>query len=221
MEIRYFCCRQDQMYNNRQNKNNIMTTDAIMKMKDGMLRELTGNILPFWMEKMEDRIHGGFLGRISGKGETDSGASKGAILNARILWTFSAAYRILGKPEYLATATRAKREIIDRFYDRKYGGVYWSLTPEGKPEDRKKQIYALGFAIYGLSEYCRATGDAEALEYAVKLFHDIEYMGELALVVKLPFGAISAYVNHYSSPSKNWNFGLTLGWQVFGTRFME
>ena len=68
MEIRYFCCRQDQMYNNRQNKNNIMTTDAIMKMKDGMLRELTGNILPFWMEKMEDRIHGGFLGRISGKG---------------------------------------------------------------------------------------------------------------------------------------------------------
>ena len=37
MEIRYFCCRQDQMYNNRQNKNNIMTTDAIMKMKDGML----------------------------------------------------------------------------------------------------------------------------------------------------------------------------------------
>ena len=174
MEIRYFCFQQDQMYNNRQNKNNIMTTDAIMKMKDGMLRELTGNILPFWMEKMEDRIHGGFLGRISGKGETDSGASKGAILNARILWTFSAAYRILRKPEYFATATRAKREIIDRFYDRKYGGVYWSLTPEGKPEDRKKQIYALGFAIYGLSEYCRATGDAEALEYAVKLFHDIE-----------------------------------------------
>ena len=57
------------MYNNRQNKNNIMTTDAIMKMKDGMLRELTGNILPFWMKKMEDRTHGGFLGRISGKGE--------------------------------------------------------------------------------------------------------------------------------------------------------
>ena len=174
MEIRYFCFRQDQMYNNRQNKNNIMTTDAIMKMKDGMLRELTGNILPFWMKKMEDRTHGGFLGRISGKGEMDTDAPKGAILNARILWTFSAAYRILGKPEYLETATRAKREIIDRFYDKKFGGVWWSLTPEGQPADRKKQIYALGFAIYGLSEYCRATGDAEALEYAVRLFRDIE-----------------------------------------------
>ena len=151
-----------------------MTNDMITEMKDGMLRELTGNILPFWMEKTEDRTNGGFLGRISGKGEIDGSAPKGAILNARILWTFSAAYRILGKPEYLAEATRAKREIIDRFYDKKFGGVYWSLTSEGQPCDKKKQIYALGFAIYGLSEYCRATGDAETLEYAVKLFHDIE-----------------------------------------------
>ena len=139
-----------------------------------MLRELTRNILPFWMEKMEDEVHGGFLGRISGTGTEDGSAAKGAILNARILWTFSAAYRILGKPEYLAAATRAKREIIDKFYDKEYGGVYWSLTPEGLPDDTKKQIYALGFAIYGLSEYSRATGDAEALEYAIRLFHDIE-----------------------------------------------
>lgn len=151
-----------------------MTTDTTKGMMDGMLRELTRNILPFWMEKMEDEVHGGFLGRISGTGTEDGSAAKGAILNARILWTFSAAYRILGKPEYLAAATRAKREIIDKFYDKEYGGVYWSLTPEGLPDDTKKQIYALGFAIYGLSEYSRATGDAEALEYAIRLFHDIE-----------------------------------------------
>jgi len=43
----------------------------------------------------------------------------------------------------------------------------------------------------------------------------------LSLVVKLPFGAISAYLNHYSSPAKNWNVGLTLGWQIFGSRFIE
>lgn len=139
-----------------------------------MLRELEGNILPFWTDRMQDTANGGFKGRISGTGTDDSSAEKGAILNARILWTFSAAYRVTGRPGYLETATRAKREIIDKFYDRKYGGVYWSLTPDGQPADRKKQIYALGFAIYGLSEYSRATGDAEALEYAVRLFHDIE-----------------------------------------------
>ncbi len=148
--------------------------DRVRQLKDEALEELTGNILPFWMERMRDRDRGGFAGRISGKGIPDPEADKGAILNARILWTFSAAYRTLGSPEYLETATAAKREIIDRFYDGEYGGVFWSLTPDGRPKDTRKQIYALGFAIYGLSEYCRATGDAEALDYAVRLFHDIE-----------------------------------------------
>lgn len=148
--------------------------DILRKMREEMLAELTGNILPFWMERMKDEKNGGFLPRIDGTGKADPHAAKGAILNSRILWTFSSAYRITGMPEYLATATRAKREIIDRFYDKTYGGVYWSLTPDGKPCDRKKQIYALGFAIYGLSEYSRATGDTEALDYAVRLFHDIE-----------------------------------------------
>lgn len=101
-------------------------------------------------------------------------AEKGAILNARILWTFSSAYRLLHKPEYLETATRAKREIIDLFYDKEFGGIYWSVSAEGRLLDTKKQIYAIGFAIYGLSEYHRATGDNEALEYAIRLFHDIE-----------------------------------------------
>lgn len=146
-------------------------------MKDRMKREmeetLTRNILPYWMEKMEDP-HGGFYGRRDGNDKLDATAPKGAILNARILWTFSAAYRVTGKPEYLETATRAKREIIDRFYDKEYGGIYWSLDAEGKPLDTKKQFYAIGFAIYGLSEYARATSDPEALDYAIRLFHDIE-----------------------------------------------
>lgn len=136
--------------------------------------ELTVNILPFWISRMTDHEHGGFYGRIAGTEELMPQAEKGAILNARILWTFSAAYRLLKKEEYLATATRAKRAIIDSFYDKDFGGIYWSLDYESRPLDTKKQIYALGFAIYGLSEYHRATGDAEALEYAIRLFEDIE-----------------------------------------------
>lgn len=135
---------------------------------------LTTNILPYWMEKMTDRQNGGFYGRISGREATMPEAEKGAILNARILWTFSAAYRLLHKEEYLETATRAKREIIDRFYDKDFGGIYWSVDAAGCPSNTRKQMYAIGFAIYGLSEYHRATGDAEALEYAIRLFRDIE-----------------------------------------------
>ena len=138
------------------------------------LQELENNILPFWMQQCIDTEHGGFIGRIRGDGSADPDAPKGAILNARILWAFSAAFWVLGKKEYIETATRAKREIIDRFYDKEYGGVFWSLDSQGRPLDTKKQIYALGFAIYGLSEYARATGDKEAEDYALRLFNDIE-----------------------------------------------
>ena len=144
------------------------------QLRTEVLDELQNNILPYWATRMADP-RGGFYGRRSGDDELDADAPKGAILNARILWTFSSAYRVLGKPEYLETATRAKREIIDRFYDPEFGGIYWSLNADGTPLDTKKQFYAIGFAIYGLSEYARATGgDAEALEYARRLFHDIE-----------------------------------------------
>lgn len=148
--------------------------EKIKQLRTEVAEELQQDILPFWMNKMVDETHGGFYGRISGDDVLYPQASKGAILNARILWTFSAAYRLLKKEEYLQTATRAKRYLIDKFYDERFGGVYWELDYKGEPSDTKKQIYALGFAIYGLSEYARATGDKEALQYAIRLFESIE-----------------------------------------------
>ena len=123
---------------------------------------------------MIDSEYGGFHGQITGNNQRVVHAPKGAILNARILWTFSAAYRLLRKPEYLETATRAKRYLIDKFYDQEFEGIYWELDYTGQPVQTKKQIYALGFAIYGLSEYNRATGDKETLDYAIRLFKAIE-----------------------------------------------
>ena len=143
-------------------------------MKQEMQDVLEKNILRFWLDKMVDREHGGFYGRIDGQGVLHPGAEKGAILNARILWAFSAAYRVLGHQEYLDAATRAYEYLIDHFIDKEYGGVYWSVDYLGRPLDTKKQFYAIGFAIYGLSEYVRATGDREALDYALQLYDCIE-----------------------------------------------
>lgn len=136
-------------------------------------RELTGNILPFWIRRMQDPA-GGWYGCMDGEGRLDPDAPKGAILNARLLWTFSAAYRILGAPEYRLAAERSFAEIRDRFFDPEYGGVLWSLDAAGQPLDGKKQFYAIAFAIYGLAEYHRATGEAAALDLAVRLYRDIE-----------------------------------------------
>ena len=143
-------------------------------MKREMQDVLEQNILRFWLDKMVDREHDGFYGRIDGHGILHPEAEKGAILNARILWAFSAAYRVLGNQEYLEAATRAKDYLIEHFIDKEYGGVYWSVDYLGRPLDTKKQFYAIGFAIYGLSEYARATGDREVLDYALLLYNCIE-----------------------------------------------
>jgi len=148
--------------------------NKVSVMKQEMQDVLEQNILRFWLDKMMDREHGGFYGRIDGKGILHPEAEKGAILNARILWAFSAAYRVLGNQKYLEAATRAKDYLIDHFIDKEYGGVYWSVDYLGRPLDTKKQFYAIGFAIYGLSEFARATGDREALDYALQLYNCIE-----------------------------------------------
>ncbi len=145
---------------------------ATMKME--MQDVLENNILRFWLDKMQDEENGGFYGQMTGRGQLIKEADKGAILNARILWSFSAAYRVMGKKEYLEAATRAKEYFISHFIDHEYGGVFWSLDYKGQPKDTKKQFYAIGFAIYGLSEYARATGDHEALDYAIQLYENIE-----------------------------------------------
>ncbi|MDR1762597.1 MAG: AGE family epimerase/isomerase [Dysgonamonadaceae bacterium] len=140
------------------------------KLKD----ELVENILPYWLTKMKDTENGGFYGRIDGYDRPHLKARKGIVLNARILWTFSAAYRYFNKKNYLDYANRAYDYICDNFIDKENSGVYWEVNSRGFPIDRRKQTYAQGLAIYGFSEYYRATGKIDALENAKGLFRLVE-----------------------------------------------
>ncbi len=148
-----------------------MTNDQL---KASAQQILVNNILRFWSERMVDTEHGGFYGRIDGHDILHPEAEKGAVLNARILWTFASATRILHRMPYRILAARAKDYLLTRFIDHQYGGVYWSLNADGSPLDTKKQTYAIAFAIYGLAEYYRATLDQEAIDAAIRLFEDIE-----------------------------------------------
>lgn len=141
--------------------------------KQELLHNLTCNILPYWLETMRDP-RGGYYGRRDGHDRLDAEAPKGGILHGRILWTFSAAYRLLGREEYLDGARHALDFIREHFIDREYGGAYWSVTAEGEPLDPKKQYYAIAFMIYGMAEYYLATGDESVLDEAFALFESIE-----------------------------------------------
>lgn len=144
------------------------------QLRNSIEQELQGNLLPFWRERSVDCDGGGFIAEMAVDGTLNRKAPKGLILNARLLWTFSALYQDLSDERDLALALRAYDYLETCFRDREYGGYFWRAGQDGSALDRSKKIYGQAFCIYALSEYCRATGDSEALRTAAELCNLIE-----------------------------------------------
>jgi cellobiose epimerase len=148
--------------------------DLPLKLSKELDAELRDHILEYWMAHAIDRTHGGFYGRVNRLNRPVENAPKSSVLNTRILWTFSAAYRLLGDPRYRSIADHAYAYVEEKFWDHEYGGVYWMLDHTGVPIDRKKHNYAQAFALYGFSEYYRATGNQAALDCSIEIFALLE-----------------------------------------------
>ena len=144
----------------------------VAQLRQEIVQDLTENILPFWTQNAPDPS-GGFYGTLNFDGKPRDNAIKGGILNARLLWTFSAAYRMLNDEQYLTPANRAQRYFLDHFIDMEYGGSYYTVTADGKPLATHKDTYQNVFAIYGLSEHYRATGNKESLDAAIAIYRKI------------------------------------------------
>lgn len=141
--------------------------------KSEIVNELD-SILDFWVTHAVDISQGGFVGRIDSQGIVHHEAEKGCVLNARILWTFAAAFNKFKNPVHYLLAERAYDYIQNHFHDLKNGGVYWSVDAAGKPLNTRKQIYGLAFTIYGLSEFYQNNQKQEVLDFAISLFELIE-----------------------------------------------
>ena len=138
--------------------------------KQEMSDELS-NILKFWADVTPDETYGGFYGKIDNNNRITPDAPKGSVLNARILWSFSAAYNCNGEASSLEMANRAYNYITNHFIDKEDGGVYWSVDYKGEPLDTKKQVYAIAFTIYALSEFYIASKNEAAKQLAIDLFY--------------------------------------------------
>lgn len=132
------------------------------------------NILNYWEKYSPDVQRGGFYGRVTAENVPMTEAERSVVLNARILWTFSIAHRLLKESKYLTLADRAYQQIVRYFYDHEYGGVYWSVKADNSPSELRKQVYGQAFAIYGLSEYYRVTNYEPALSKAKEIFFLLE-----------------------------------------------
>lgn len=152
----------------------VEASSSLSELSNQLLMELTGNILPFWMAHAPDKDQGGFHGAIHNNLEIDHEVPRSSVLCARILWSFSAAYRVLGKEVYLAAAQQAFDYLAEAFWDQTHGGVYWSIDKDGHPVSDRKHSYAQAFAIYGLSEYMMATQGSGHLQHAQDIFRLID-----------------------------------------------
>ena len=120
---------------------------------------------------------GGFYGSVLRDGTPVEDAPRGGVLNARILWSFSAAYRTFKDDAYLKLADQSQRYFIDTFIDKVNGGVYWLVNPNGEVLNASKYTYAMTYAIYGLAEHYLATGNDESLQTAISLYRTLEEKG--------------------------------------------
>ena len=145
----------------------------IVLLKNEFRNELN-HVLNYWKSHTIDDVNGGFYGLVDIINIPDTSADKGIVLNSRILWTFSAAFRFTGEKEYKLLADRAYHYIRSCFFDRRYGGVFWSVDFRGNPVNKRKQIYAQAFAIFAFSEYFQITKDTEVLNEALEIYHLIE-----------------------------------------------
>ena len=158
-----------------------MGNSSTLTIAQGNLRELKkaarahlqNIIIPFW-EGLRDAEYGGYYGYVDHELKVKPDAVKGCILNSRILWFFSNASLTLKSDEYLPYAQSAYEFLRKYCMDYECGGVFWSVTYDGKVEDGTKHVYNQAFAIYALSSYYDAVRDDSVLKMAWDLYHLIE-----------------------------------------------
>ena len=143
------------------------------ELKKEIREHLQQSIIPFW-KSLRDDTYGGYYGYVGYDLTVDERAVKGCILNSRITWFFANAYLTLGDESLISEARHGFEFMKEFCLDKENGGVFWSVTYDGKPEDTTKHTYNQAFSIYALSSYYDASKDEESIRIAEQLYELIE-----------------------------------------------
>jgi len=134
-------------------------------------RLLLDDIVPYWSPHI-DWERGGILNCIRDDGTLVSD-DKYMWSQLRALWVYSKLYNAVDRrQEWLGTAQNIFRFIADHGRDDAGDWVY-QVTREGEVVQGANSIYAEGFALYGLGEFYRATGDAEARRIGAETYERV------------------------------------------------
>ena len=132
---------------------------------------LRDELLPFWLARGVDTQFGGFLTYFDRSGKPTGETLKTLVCQTRMIFTYSSAHRAgFGDGRFLERAQQGVEFLLDRFWDDRHGGWYWTTEQDGTPANESKIAYGQSFAMYALSEYGMASGDLRGMEWAVRTF---------------------------------------------------
>ncbi|MCY4020279.1 MAG: AGE family epimerase/isomerase [Chloroflexi bacterium] len=146
-----------------------MKPERIAELREIYRRELFDSVIPFWLDHSLDHQGGGQFNSLDRDGSVFD-TDKSMWLQGRALWMFAKLYNeVERRPEWL-DAARHIYDFIMRFGFDSDGRMFFSVTADGRPLRKRRYLFTETFAIIGLAEYARATGDAAALNRAIDTY---------------------------------------------------
>lgn len=136
--------------------------------------ELKNNILAYWMKYAVRPDGSGFYGAVNLSNQPVPGAKQSCVLNARILWTFSAAAVRYPGAGYERIAHLAYQVLTTRFADQLHGGYFMELTHTFEPADDIKHTYAQAFVLYALCKYYTLCQSPEVYDQILNFFRTLD-----------------------------------------------
>lgn len=134
-------------------------------------KDLTGNIMPFWMQHGLDRVNGGVYTCLDRDGSLMD-STKSVWFQGRFAFVCSYAYNNVEHNEDWLRAAKSTIDFIEAHCFDKDDHMFFSVTAEGIPLRKRRYVFSETFAAIAMSEYALATGDSSYAEKALKVFKD-------------------------------------------------
>ena len=136
-------------------------------------KDLTDNIMPFWMKYGLDRENGGVYTCVDRDGSLMD-TTKSVWFQGRFAFICSFAYNNVEKNQEWLDAAKSTLEFIEKHCFDEQGHMYFSVTAEGKPLRKRRYVFSETFAAIAMSEYALATGDQHWAKRAIQVFEDTQ-----------------------------------------------
>ena len=147
--------------------------EYIKSWADSYKKDLTENIMPFWMEHGWDRVNGGVYTCVNRDGSLMD-STKSVWFQGRFAFICAFAYNNIEKNQEWLDAAKSTLEFIEKHCFDEQGHMYFSVTAEGKPLRKRRYVFSETFASIAMSEYALATGDEHWAKRALQVFEDTQ-----------------------------------------------